>query len=454
MSWFGSQPKRKSISRRTDNKRPAVEKLEDRCLLAYTITEVGTIGGVHNWGYGLNDAGTVVGASMVTGFRYSHAYTFNGTATDLGTLQGLGKFSVAEDINAAGHVVGTSNFSNSSAVLKHAFVYKNGAMTDLGALGGPLSFGTGINSAGVAVGYANYGGGGMDSFHAFKWDPALPAGQQKTDLGTLGGTDSKAYDINDSGQIAGVASNGTQEHAVLWNGAQKTDIGVLPGFQVGSEARAINSAGLVVGGSYAVFGAHSQKVYHGFLYNPSNGEMTDLGKLEGTGNWSFANDINDLGQIVGTANVTPTASYRAFVWSSGVMTNLNDEIPDGSGWLLVEAHAINNNGQIVGVGFKDGKYRAFRLDPVPSPIGSGRFGGVDSVTGANTRSRSLRALVEAPSIFRTSVAATSRQADADTSGETAAQTTTERLTAQREAASPEAWTILVASLGDPLATGG
>src|SRR4051812_22290715 len=68
-------------------------------------------------------------------------------------------------------------------------------------------------------------------------------------LGTLGGTSSTAYGVNDAGQIVGQASteNNAEFHAVLWeaNGAI-TDLGTLGGY---GSAYSINGNGGAVGQS-------------------------------------------------------------------------------------------------------------------------------------------------------------------------------------------------------------
>ena len=57
------------------------------------------------------------------------------TVTDLGTLGGA--LSAGVGINSAGQVTGISDASSDPAVtLRHAFLYSNGTMQDLGALGG------------------------------------------------------------------------------------------------------------------------------------------------------------------------------------------------------------------------------------------------------------------------------------------------------------------------------
>ena len=77
--------------------------------------------------------------------------------------------------------------------------------------------------------------------------------------------------------------------------------------------------------------------------------IEDLGTLGGT--YSYAYGINNLGQVVGTAQ-TSAGAWHAFLYSGGVMTDLNSKLPANSGWIeLSQANSINNNGQVVGTGF-------------------------------------------------------------------------------------------------------
>ena len=56
---------------------------------------------------------------------------------------------------------------------------------------------------------------------------------------------------------------------------------------------------------------------------------------------------------------------HAFQWQNGTMTDLNDLLPSGSGWVLNWAYALNNGGVIVGDGTFNGAPRAFRLTITP-----------------------------------------------------------------------------------------
>ena len=66
------------------------------------------------------------------------------------------------------------------------------------------------------------------------------------DLGTLGGTESVAHAINNSGKVVGEAQVSTNDrHAFLYSGGQMKDLGTLGGS--GSSANDINDSGQVVG---------------------------------------------------------------------------------------------------------------------------------------------------------------------------------------------------------------
>ena len=91
-------------------------------------------------------------------------------------------------INASGQVVGDLPLSLGG--LSHAFLYSRGSTTDLGTLGGVQSSALGINNSGQVVGWAATA---TQDIHAF-----LYRNGSMIDLGTLGGDESIAWGINDA----------------------------------------------------------------------------------------------------------------------------------------------------------------------------------------------------------------------------------------------------------------
>jgi len=324
----------------------------------YDVTDLGSLGGpeLDSYAHGINITGQVVGSTNIGPPSYrSHAFLYSGgVMSDLGTLAGKSD-SNAWDINDVGQVVGDSG--------AHAFFYSGGSMTDLGTLGGTLlgetqSYAYGINSTGQAVGWSYWHDpqsqpGDRDPSRAF-----LYSGGVMMNLGTLGGSNSLAFDINDAGQVVGRADivGGGSSDAFLYSGGVMTDLGTLGG--LGSDAQGINNLGQVVGQA-----TRSDGEEHAFLY--SGGVMTDLGTL-GTSQ-STAFDINTGGQVVGWSNVASggTAIFHAFVYNGGSLMDLNSLIPSTSGWTLTKANAINDVGQIVGDGTIGGAPHGFLLTPRP-----------------------------------------------------------------------------------------
>ena len=300
----------------------------------YTITDLGI--GIS--ASGINNLGQVVGESGGHGFLYS-----NGNMQDIGTLPGY-TYSIPNGINDAGQIVGKA--IDGSGTVSSAFLYSNGQLQDLGKLPGGVSFSEalGINNTGQVVGNSDIASGS----HAFLYSKG-----HMQDLGTLsGGGFSFANGINNAGQVVGSATLGNYYHAFLYSSGQLQDLGTLASSD--SEANAINTKGQIVG----------QWNGHGFLYN--NGQMQDLGTLSGY-SYSTAYSINSSGQIVGACGHSISInglSLHPFLYSSDQIQDLNALIPAASGWQLIDARGINDNGQICGNGTINGVYHAFLLTPV------------------------------------------------------------------------------------------
>ena len=296
----------------------------------YTITDLGTLGGTTSYAYALNDLGQVVGVSSTS---LSTPYGFlweNGVMTNLGVDH-------AFDINNLGQIVGQNSLE--------AFLWENGTLSKLESLGGSWSMAKGINEAGQIVGASKLADGEPE-YYACIWE-----NDTVTDLGTLGGDYSNAQAINESGQIVGAAKiDSVHYRAFVWEGGVMTNLGTLGDH---SGAIDINSLSKVVGASGE----------HAFLWTEDR-EMLDLGTLGG--NWSAANAINDSDQIVGTSK-NASGDQHAVLWDNNEMFDLNDLLVSESEWELIKANDINNVGQIVGSGNFNGETHAFLLTPVPEP---------------------------------------------------------------------------------------
>src|SRR6478609_5343821 len=153
-------------------------------------------------------------------------------------------------------------------------------------------------------------------------------------LGTLGGNNSNARAINNSGQIAGDADTADGAvHAFLFERGHMRDLGTLGGDLAFGQG--INDRGQVVGVSIIPSGEA-----HAFLWE--NGRMVDLGVPPGR-SFSEARAINNRGTIVGESEGT------AVVWDAGRI-----QVLDAPGTDSSIAAAINNGGVVAGwVGFPD-----------------------------------------------------------------------------------------------------
>ena len=246
-------------------------------------------------------------------------------------------------------VLGSWTISAASGDDDRAYIYDNGVMSDLGL---SQSGAYAINNSGQIAGFSNINSD--DYFNlAFVYSNGI-----KTDLGTLGGSSSHAYDINNSGQIVGNSDTDSGYiRAFIWSEGVMADLGTLGASSYGN---AINNNGQVTG-QYGIINSNGTFDYRGFIWD--DGVMTDLGTL--CGNRGAGRGINDSGDIVGSSG----SGYDiAFVWKDGVMTDLNTLIDSASGWTLKNATDINNNGWIIGNGIAPGGYEhAFLLTPVPEP---------------------------------------------------------------------------------------
>ena len=301
---------------------------------AYTVFELPGAGDGIQVPAGLNSFGDVVGRGPHSGESSTRATIwrqYSRTAKLLPALFAC-EFTSASSINDLGEIVGASNTDQALVPFfwtAAASMQRVPLLPDHNA-GQALA----INNHGQVVGYFSAAGG----TRAFVWSRRTAA----RELALLpGGNYSRARGVNDAGEIIGTAGTATGERAVFWRkDGSIHDLGTLAGDTL-STAMGINSAGDVVGYSKGAAGMRA------FLWTKTGG-MQDLGVLQG-GNSSRAFNVNASRTVVGTS--TSAAGDRAFVWKPQVgMKDLNEAIPADQGLVLVEAHLINNRGQIVVMG--------------------------------------------------------------------------------------------------------
>jgi len=320
----------------------------------YTVTDLGTLGGTTVTAASLNDAGVVVGRSDTATNEAYHGILWDSSLADLGALPDHPQSS-AFAINNAGQAVGVS-FTLGN-VLGRAVLWSGGTTTELGDF-----VARDINESGFVVGNTMIEVAGLSAVpRAVTYDGSMVV------LGTLGGDQSEALAVNDAGWSVGGSGLSTFAitHGFVYLNGAMHDLGTLGGNY--SFAYDINNARQVVGASRTSGG-----IMHAFLFQLDEVgtviSKTDLGDLGGA--YSAAYGINETGQVVGTSN------GHAFLWSSGILSDLDSMIPVGSEWRLHRALAINESGQIAGEGWHQGLARGFLLTPATACEGDANGDGI------------------------------------------------------------------------------
>lgn len=303
-------------------------------------------------------------------------YTVTKYPASLGGSQGRGMA-----ISNSGVVAGWSNTFGNGA--RHAVLWRDGVLTDLGTLGQQAGLSStvpwpGMNNNGMVVGISQTdavdpldeswsceeggfvpNGGTNLACRGFVWEDGVMQA-----LPTLGGTHGFATAVNNLGQVVGwaetavhdptcVAPQVLQFRAVMWEPKKGTTTELPPySGDSTSAATAINQRGQAVGISGACDIAVGRfSAMHAVLWD--HGAVREIPNLGGT-TWHTPMDINDSGAVVGFSNPPgpgdPEGDFiaHAFLWVGGSSAT---DLGTLQGDALSEAFAINSRGQVVGVSF-------------------------------------------------------------------------------------------------------
>ena len=293
----------------------------------YRLVDLGTLGGPHSYGSVNGD-----------GFQLLNNSGTVASAADLGV----------PDPNAGFFCYVLDCFQ------QHAFRWRDGVMTDIGALPPNNNSAAGsINARGWITGQSQSAEIdpvlGIPEFCAVLWKHG-----QMTDLGTLdGGTESLGIYVNDSGQVVGFSTiNSTPDplgffgeptHTFIWERGVMRDIGTLGGQDAFPGTSCSEQPRNVVVGMSSLSSTPNpttgQPTMDYFLWK--DGKMTDLGSLGGTMT-GFTGCANHRGQVIGESTLPGDSMLHAFLWD-GTMTDLGTLGGDNS-----EAIWINDAGEIAG----------------------------------------------------------------------------------------------------------
>jgi len=348
----------------------------------YTVVDLGTLsGGTFSQPITINASGVIAGSSTISNNDQHAVLWSKGQINDLGTLGGSN--SVANGLNNAGLAVGQAETSASdpngedfcgfgSHLICQPFLWQNNVLNPLATLGGNNGVANRINRWGTAVGYAEntIADSNCPAPQKFQFLPVAWKDGRPIPLHIpKGDTEGVAFTINNSGQVVGTSGTCTTlnpiwlfyllpAHALLWDNGKMVDLGSLGG-AYGNMAIFINNGGHVVGLSDLTGDATS----HGFLWTKATG-MQDLGTYPGDIG-SAAISINDLGVIAGVSVMDTKGDSRAVVWNNGVLTDLNTLVQANPPLYLITACAINNNGEISGLGVtSSGEIHTYRAAPI------------------------------------------------------------------------------------------
>jgi hypothetical protein len=354
-------------------KRPAVTVSESSRTAAasvppqYQIYDIGIVqtGDTASQGFGVSTGGIAVGRSVRSGGAQAFTWTPGGGIVGLPNLAGRA-FCVSNSANGSGIVAGTcaaSLFGTSRLPV----VWLNGAVSQLPVPNGEtLGDANDVNASGVAVGSA--GGGSLQRGVVYSGGNAAVI-TQTTSNGSFFVT---AFGVNDSGRVVGQGidpTNAARNVGIVYDIGSNSafEVSALPGAN-GALAFGVSNSGYVVGSSMQNQGSGLP-----FIWSQAGGTAA-IPLAAGTTQGS-ARAVNSAGWVVG--NDSGQFSIP-FLYDGTATYRLADLIPAGTGWDLSmntssSALGISDNNVIVGTGVYNGQVHAYAMVPVTSVTLGGRI---------------------------------------------------------------------------------
>lgn len=337
----------------------------------------------NSYGYGINSLGAA--AAMHCAYPGKPTVWFNGTVQHMETIWDF--LNSPAEINDSGVSAGVSFLNYFYPYNTVPVMWVNGAATVLPTLGGMSNGALAINNAGVIAGNSE----GLDGVeHVVLWIDG-----QIVDLGYLPGTDgdNSAQDINENGDVVGYTTIDRDAYGFVW---RDNVMSILPepvGGD-GSAAYAINDRGLAGG----LVDPGVSTPGHAAIWDLDAWSFVDLNV--GSSFYSSAiYALNNVGQavgygfLVGNDGTFPDALISDL---DGPVQALDNFLPPHSVWKLEWANDINDAGQIAGtaVNKRLQTERGFLLTPVqptltlaqPSPGKAGQRNTL-TLTGATPGAR-------------------------------------------------------------------
>jgi probable HAF family extracellular repeat protein len=292
-----------------------------------SILDLGTLGGDESAAQAINDLGQVAGRSTAAVDETDHAFLWDGAfLTDITPAL---PFSEGRAINSSGVVAGSALDRSFAFVWTEA----NGLRRITNSSYGESAA---INDAGWVTGCAWFGSNEVR--RPFVWN-----GTSLINLSLEGGC---GRAIKSSGWVAGNATFNDDEHAFIWNLVSSTDLGTLGGSE--SSASDINVSGHVVGDSVTADGVTHAFVWDGSVMRDLNDLIAPADPLAQYVTLTGAVRINNQGVILASGvDSRRSGAYRTYLLSSGVTS----ADADGDGI----ADAVDTDDGTASNGFDDGE---------------------------------------------------------------------------------------------------